>query len=70
MPPLAMTHRQVIDLWPTHRDLSELLGVARNTVSMMYRADNIHVRHWCTIIENAPEVGLWDLAQHVRSHPE
>jgi len=65
-----MTHRDVIDLWPTHGELAALLGVKRNTVSMMYKADRIAPQHWLAIVEAKPEVTLQDLARHVQKRME
>ncbi len=60
------THRDVIKLFPTHQALADLLGVKRNTVSMMYLADRIEAKYCCMICEAKPEVDIRELAEHVR----
>ena len=62
-----MTHQDVINLWPSHTALGELLGVGRTAVAMMYSTDRIGARHWLAIVDAKPDkVTLRDLANHIR----
>ena len=62
-----MTHSDVVKLWPTHRELSELLGCSRARVQQMDAWDKIPAQYWSIIVDAKPEVDIRELADHVRA---
>ncbi len=61
-----MTHQEVIQLWRTHKQLADMLGIARPTVTLMHSRDRIPAKYWSAICEAKPEVDIRDLAEHIR----
>ena len=60
------THSDVVRLWDTHRELSELLGCSRARVQQMDSLDRIPAQYWSIICEHRPAVRLRELAEHIR----
>ena len=61
-----MSHRTIIDLWPSLDDLSADLGEKRDTVRKWKERGRIPSKRWVTVVEKAKarrlKVSLNDLA--------
>ncbi len=65
-----MEHRDVIDLFDTHQQLADLLGLDRSTVSGMKIRNRIPAEYWLIICEAKPEIDIRELARHVAIRTE
>ena len=64
---LPMTHRDVIQLWPTQQELADYLGVSRQSVHKMSQRDRINAQYWLKLVDAKPnQITLTDLANHIR----
>lgn len=48
-----MTHKDIINLWPSLRDFANDIGVAYGTAKAMRRRGSIPAKYWAAMIDHA-----------------
>lgn len=54
---VAMTHKSIIDMWPTHSALAADLGLNAATVHKWHARDSIPARLWNAVVRAGRERG-------------
>ena len=55
---MALTHREMLDLWPSREALAAELGMDGGNVRLWRHADRIPLRHWERLVAAAERWGI------------
>jgi hypothetical protein len=60
-----LSHRQIIELWPSRADFARELDVSYQTARQWYARDGIPVRYWQAVVLAAKSRGLAQISLEV-----